>query len=135
MPLSDYIDEQLLARLFTGQASFPLPDSLYVALFTVSPTKAGGGTEVAGFGYARVEVPATIAFWNVSGPTYFAQNVQLIDFGQASGGAWGTIVAGGLFDAPTGGNLIAFASVIQSKVVADGDPVVINIGALQLSGA
>lgn len=135
MPLSDYVDENLLKRLFQGQGTFPLPATLYVGLFTSAPTKAGGGTEVSGFGYARVAVPATIAYWNVYGPAWTVQNVQLIDFGQATGAGWGTILAAGIFDAASGGNLLYTSTLNQQKTVADGDPVVINIGSIQITGA
>lgn len=135
MPTSDYLDEQILKRLFQGQSTFPLPSTVYVALFTSAPTKAGGGVEVSGFGYGRQGIPATSVYWNVSGPTWLVRNVLVINFGQATGGAWGTITHVGLFDAASGGNLLFLATLTAAKVVADGDPVVFNRDALQISGA
>ena len=32
---------------------FPVPDNIYVALYSGAPTAAGGGTELTGNGYAR----------------------------------------------------------------------------------
>lgn len=134
MPSSDYLDEQILRRLFEGQSSFPLPSTLYVALFTGAPTKAGGGTEVSGFGYIRPAVPATSVYWGVAGPTWIVRNVLLINFGQATGGAWGTITHVALMDAASGGNMLFFGALSTARTVADGDPVVFNRDALQMSG-
>lgn len=133
MPASDYLDQQILETIFEG-AVFPSFTNVYAALFTTTPTKAGGGVEVAGFGYARVQVPSTNVYWNVTGPTYQSANVLVIDFGLASGGAWGTIVGFGIFDALAGGNLLFFDPLTVSQIVADGDPVVFNIGDLEIAG-
>lgn len=132
MPASDYLDQKILESIFEGSV-FPTFTNVYVALFTTVPAKAGGGVEVAGFGYARVQVPSTSIYWNVAGPTYEAQNVLLIDFGSATGGAWGTIVAYGLFDA-LAGNLLFFDNLTASKAIVDGDPVVFNVGDLAIAG-
>ncbi len=133
MPASDYLDQKILETIFEGSA-FPSFTNVWIALFTTAPTKAGGGVEVAGFGYARVQVPSTNIYWNVAGPTYEVQNVLVIDYGAASGGAWGTIVAFGVFDALGAGNLLFSDNLTVSKAVVDGDPVVFNIGDLAIAG-
>lgn len=133
MPASDYLDQKILESIFEGSV-FPVFTNVYAALFTTIPTKAGGGVEVSGFGYARETVPSTNIYWNVTGPTYQAQNVLVIDFGLAVGGAWGTVVAYALFDAAVAGNLLFFDNLTVSKAVADGDPVVFNIGDLAIVG-
>lgn len=75
----------------------------FVALYTVKPTNenGGGGTEVSGNGYARVE--ALSVNWGVPSNGNSGYTADL-DFGTASGGNWGTIVAIGFYDALTGGN-------------------------------
>lgn len=135
MPLSDYLDEQILRRIFEGQSSFPLPDPIHVALFTSGPTKAGGGVEVSGFGYSRQALPATSVYWGVSGPPWQVRNVLVINFGQATGGAWGTITHAALMDAGSGGNQLFSGALVTPRAVADGDPVVFNRNALQMQGA
>jgi hypothetical protein len=47
-------------------------------------------------------------------------NSNAITFPQASG-TWGTVVALGIFDASTSGNLLAWADLTTSKLVGNGD--------------
>ena len=58
--MSDYLENKLIDQLFRGQSAPPTA-SLYVGLLTAAPSDAGGGTEVAGNGYARVSVGASLA--------------------------------------------------------------------------
>lgn len=61
--LSDYAEQKVLAQT-VGKAAWAKPD-LYCALYTVSPTETGGGTEVvteassALTGYQRVKISAS----------------------------------------------------------------------------
>ena len=130
MPATDYLDEQLLKWAFSSQA-FPASPTIYVALFTAAPTKAGGGTEVTGGGYARVQTADSD--WNVTGPLWTSQNVFVIDFGIATA-SWGTVVAFALMDALVGGNMLWFDAVTTSQTVDSGEPAVFNISALQVAG-
>jgi len=134
MPQSHYLDEMALKALFNGDP-FPAPSPLYVALFTTAPSKAGGGVEVSGSGYARLAVPATGANWSVTGPTWFSRNLLKLSFGTATGGAWGLVAAIGIFDAVTGGNLLYYGTVSSAKQVDDGDPVVILPDNLAVGGS
>lgn len=131
MPASDYLDELVLEWAF---ADTDLPSALanvYVALFTALPSKAGGGTEVAGgVGYSRLATDS--GDWNVFGSPKQVANVNVLDFGVATG-SWGTVLGFGLYDAPTSGNLLWFASTNQVAPVS-GDPVVFNVGQLIVIG-
>ena len=52
--MSDYLEVELRKHIFrTG--SFTKPTVLAVGLFTVTPSDSGGGTEVSGGSYARVQ--------------------------------------------------------------------------------
>lgn len=95
----------------------------YAALIKVSVTDAGGGTEVTigSFGYNRVAVTANTTNFPAASSTATAATGALIDWGNASGGNWGTIVAIAFYDAPTGGNLGVWGPLSASKVVNDGD--------------
>ena len=116
---SDYLENKLLDYVFSATAYTP-PATLYVALFTVTPTDAGGGTEVSGGSYARVAV------------TNNATNFPAASAGSKSNGTqitfptptanWGTIVAFGVFDAVTAGNLLYWGAISPSKTVNNGDP-------------
>ena len=64
--------------------------SLYLALFSSSPTDSAVGTEMSYSNYARVSVPRTGSFWAVSGID--VTNRERIIF-PACGGASGIAVA------------------------------------------
>lgn len=119
--MSDYLEVELRKHIFrTG--SFTKPTRLDVALFTVSPSDAGGGTEVTGGSYARVNVPPLDANWSApDGTGGLTDNVADITFPTPSAN-WGTIVAFGIFDAASSGNLLVWGALTTSKTVNNGDP-------------
>ena len=124
---SDYLEDKVLDHVFGGTA-YTAPTTLYVALYTVAPTDTGGGTEVSGGAYAR----QTAAF-TVSGtsPTT-ASNSAAIEYPTATAN-YGTVVAVGIFDALSGGNLLAYANLDTSKVVSTGDVFRFNTGDLDIT--
>lgn len=118
--LSDYAEGKVIDHLFRT-ASFTKPSGLYIAAFTVAPTDAGGGTEVAGGSYARVSVPPLDANWAApSAGNGVTSNLVAITFPTPTAD-WGTIVALGVFDASPGGNLIVWGPLTASKTVHNGD--------------
>jgi hypothetical protein len=135
---SNYIENALIDWLLRGQ-SFSPPATLYVALFTATPSDTGGGTEVVtvNTSYARVAIVASLANWAgtqaagstaaSSGTGGTTSNNVILTFPTpmtvgAGGVNWGTIVAVGLFDASTAGNLIIWGPLSVSKAVNAGDP-------------
>jgi hypothetical protein len=118
--MSDYLEVELRKHLFrTG--SFTKPTVLAVALFTAAPSDSGGGTEVSGGSYARVDRPPLDANWTAPDATGGATaNAAVITFPTASAN-WGTITHMGIFDATTGGNLLFHGALTASKVVNSGD--------------
>jgi len=123
--ISDYYENKIIDHMLRGQAFTP-PSTIYLALYTVAPTDAGGGTEVSGGGYARQSFTLTAASGGAS------SNSADIIFPQATAD-WGTIVAVGIFDASTGGNLLMWAYLTQSKTVNSRDTFKINAGDLDIS--
>ena len=124
---SDYLEDKVLEHVFGGNA-YSAPSTLYVALYTVAPTDTGGGTEVSGGSYAR----QTGAF-SVSGtnPTT-ASNTAAIEYPTATAD-YGTVVAVGILDASSSGNLLAYANLTTSKVVSSGDVFRFNTGDLDIT--
>jgi hypothetical protein len=124
---SDYLEDKVLDHVFGGSA-YTAPSTLYVALYTVAPSDTGGGTEVSGGAYAR----QTAAF-SVSGtnPTT-ASNTAAIEYPTATAD-YGTVVAVGVFDASSSGNLLAYANLSTSKVVSSGDIFRFNTGDLDIT--
>ena len=88
----------------TGRTAIGSAPATYVGLFTAAPTDAGGGTEVSGGSYARV---ATAGLWNAAAGSAPAttSNSGAIQFPVATA-SWGTVIAIGVFDAATAGNLL-----------------------------
>lgn len=118
--LSNYLKNQLRTHVFrTG--SFAKPATLYVALFTVAPTDAGGGTEVAGGAYARVQVGPADASWSAHATDGRTQNVAVVTFPVPSAN-WGTVTHMAIFDALAAGNMLAWQQLVTARVVNNGDP-------------
>lgn len=132
---SDYTENNLLAFVFRGTA-FPAPAGLYIALFTVIPSAdAGtGGTEVSGGSYARQSVARNTTEWKdpSTATQGMTENVNAITFPTASAG-WGTVVAVGLYDAVSAGNLLYFGALTANKTVNTGDVFKFNAGDLEFS--
>jgi hypothetical protein len=119
--MSDYLEAQIGNLLFRTQVAWK-PSAIYIALFTVAPTDAGGGTEVSGGSYARVQVTQADANWNApSGGNGLFSNVNDITFPTPTAD-WGTIVAVGIFDAASAGNLLIWGNLTANKTVNNGDP-------------
>lgn len=116
MPKTYYADNTTL-NLFLRNTPFPPPILTYLALFTASPTPAGGGTEVAGNGYAR----QVITFGPPNNGS--CSNVADVIFPVDVIADWTTIVAFGVFDGITGGNLLYFGSLSSSRYVAVNDQI------------
>ena len=122
--MSDFLENKILDHVLV--ASYTPPATIYVALFTVVPTDAGGGTEVSAGGYARQTSTFDAA---AAGAT---ANAGVVTW-TASGAAFGTVVAFGLFDALTVGNLLFWATLTTDRVVNDGDTAEFAIGDLDLT--
>ena len=121
---SDYLEDAVLDHVFRNTA-LTSPTTVYLALYTVAPTDAGGGTEVTGGGYAR----QAITFGAASGG--LMSNTVAVSF-TASGANFGDVVAVGIFDALTVGNLLAWDG-ITSATVNDGDTINFPIGDIDLT--
>jgi len=127
--LSDYAEKLILDYLMTT-GSATRPTAWYVALYTAAPSDSGGGTEVAGNGYAR----EAVTFEAAATPGGTTSNTGVVSF-TASGGSWGTVTHIGIFDAVTGGNLLWHGGLTASKAVGDGDTIEFAIGNIDLTVA
>jgi hypothetical protein len=132
--MSDYLEVEVRKHIFrTG--SFTKPTVLAVALFTAAPSDSGGGTEVSGGSYARVDVPPLDANWSgASSTSGLTDNVSAITFPTATAD-WGTITHVGIFDATSGGNLLFHGALTASKTVTNGDTFSFAAGALDITFA
>jgi hypothetical protein len=124
--LSTYLANAHLAWL-KGDDMPAAPTTVYVAIFNGDPTAAGtGGTEVSG---TISDGRKAVSFGTVTARA--VANDANIDFGAAA--ASGTITHGALFDAATGGNMLYFTPLTNTRTIALGDPVVIPAGDLNVN--
>jgi hypothetical protein len=118
MPKSDYLKNAVLDHVLSATA-YAAPATLYLALFTVAPTDAGGGTEVAGGAYARVAVTNNaVNFPAAAAGIKYLGTQQSFPTATAD---WGTIVAMAIFDAAAAGNMLYWANLTASRTVTLGD--------------
>jgi hypothetical protein len=124
MSFTNFLETEVLDHVFGGNA-YTAPGTLYTGLYTASPSDTGGGTELSGNGYARQATAFT-----VTGNT--ASNTDAEEWATATG-SWGTITHVGVFDASTGGNLMAYGTLTASKTIATGDVFRIPAGDLDIT--
>jgi hypothetical protein len=136
---SDTAENKLIDWFFRGQAiglngataaAGTGPATLYVALLTAAPSDAGGGTEVSGGSYARVAVTSSLTNWAgtqgagtttaSSGTSGTTSNNNAITF-PAPTANWGVVTHAAIYDASSGGNLVAWSALSASKTVNNGD--------------
>jgi len=111
--LSTYLANELLDHVFN--AAYIPAATIYLGLSTANPGDAGATlAEPSGNGYAR----QSITF----GAAVNRQVVQTasIAFPQATG-AWGTITHWAVFDAASGGNMLAYGELAIGKVIVSGN--------------
>jgi len=138
---SDFLENMIIDWLFRTRTPAK-PTALYVALFTAAPSDAGGGTEVTGGSYARVNLAPLDTNWNAtqggttgnsSGTGGATANAVAITY-PAPTANWGTITHYGIFDALTGGNLLVWDALTAARAVLSGDPApAFAIGQLQIA--
>jgi hypothetical protein len=119
--LSDFLENKVLDQLF-GATAYTAPSTLYFALFTSAPTDvAGSGLEVpAAHGYTRAAVTNNSSNWSAAASGSKTNSAQITFSPGATTGGWGNVVAVGIFDAQTSGNLL-FWTTIPSRAVVAGD--------------
>ena len=138
--MSDFLENKLIDFLFRGQAlgitsataaAGTGPTNLYFALLTAAPSDTGGGTEVTGGSYARVNVATTTTnFDNTqqanttavsSGTTGTTRNSIAVTF-LAPTASWGTATHIGVYDATSAGNLLLWSPLTAPQTINSGGP-------------
>ena len=111
-----------LINLVLRGVPFAPPAHLFLALFTSSG-------EVVGGNYSRVEVTGKWAPPDANDMTF---NTELLSFPNPTT-PWGTLTGGGLYDEPTGGNLLVGGPVATPVNVPANTPVYFNPQTLRFS--
>ena len=119
MPASDYMELQVLGHLF-GETTWTKPTALYVAALTATPEDTGGMVEVSAAEYARLQYDPSDSNW-LSQTDGSRINAAALSFAEPTTD-WGTVTAVALFDAETGGNLMAYQLLDSAKTLTAGGP-------------
>lgn len=133
---SDYI-EAAIANVLRGTTFPAVPASFYLALYTVAPTDAGGGTEVAGGSYVRIALPPVVGQWSApaAGTPTTSNTPQIVSVTATAD--WGTvavpIVAIGIWDDVAAGNLWLHGVLTASRVVLNGQRFVMDPGEFDIT--
>lgn len=122
MAKSDFLKTNVLNHVLRG-VSYSSPATVYLALFTVAPTDAGGGTEVTGGSYSR-----QTAEFDAPDDDQVVNSDDIL-FSVASAD-WGTIVHFALFDASSSGNMLYHAALTASRTILSGDQLRVPAGQL-----
>ncbi|MBN2012844.1 hypothetical protein JW960_26175 [candidate division KSB1 bacterium] len=91
--------------------------SLYVALYTVAPSDAGGGTECTYTGYGRVAVARSGAGWTVASGV--AENAAAVTFGACTAGSE-TAVAFSIMTAASSGDMLFWGDLTANLNISAG---------------
>jgi hypothetical protein len=122
---TNYLEDKLLDHVLNN-TSFTSPTTVYVGLFTTAPTDSTAGTEVSGGSYARQVLSVSTASAGV------VTSDADVTFPQATA-SWGTIVALGVHDALSSGNLLMYTDLTTSKTIDEGDILKVSSGSLTVT--
>jgi len=132
---SDYLEQKLLDHTL-GNTPFSAPANVFMALFSVTPGDAVGGTEATGSGYARLSITNNTTNWpNATGTSPTTKNNGVV-FTMEATGDWSSgvnQVAWGIFDASSGGNLLYWGALGQPKPVLNTDTVSFAVNAVVIT--
>ncbi|MEZ0252618.1 MAG: hypothetical protein ACAH20_16925 [Methylobacteriaceae bacterium] len=127
--MSDFSDyfENAVANVFRG-TTLTAPAAVYLALFSTMPSEAGtGGTEVT----TTIRTAGRVAIPFGAPSNGVIANTADVDFGTAQGAA--SVAGVGIYDAATGGNLLALKASGSTQAVSQGANVKFATGAITLA--
>ena len=119
MPFTHFLANELIDYIRSNYTS------VWIGLFTANPNKNGGGTEVAGGSYARVEMDTDDVFPAAANSE--TENDSVVSFPTATA-SWGAVTSIGLWDASSAGNLLAWYELPTPRTVGNGDNVAFPVG-------
>jgi hypothetical protein len=114
---TNYMENKILDHLFGGETS-PYQAAYWLGLSTSAPAEDGTNFSEpsVAFGYGRAQIDAN----NTVFPAAVAGSIKnggvAVSFSKATT-PWGTITHFGIFDASSGGNLLAYAALTTPHVV------------------
>jgi len=131
--LTNYLEDKIVNHVF-GSTTYTKPTNWYVGLLTATPSDSAAGTEVTGGSYARQVCAFTITGSGIAQ----AVNTSAITFPTATAD-WGIVGWVGIYDALSGGNLVAYQNLQKSdfsttttKTINDGDIFKFNASTIKI---
>lgn len=118
MGFTNFLRDILLDEVWGGTDYTP-PTDLYIGLSTTTPNDDGSNVTEPADNYARVTVANNTTQWPAA-TTGTKSNGETITFNEATG-SWGTVTDVLIYDAATGGNLLAYGALTTSKTIESGD--------------
>ena len=133
---ANYLEDKVLDHVFGG-GDYTRPATVYIALFTARGTDAQSDagtnfTEVptgTWSNYARKSVTNNSTNFPASSGGAKSNGID-ITFPAATTSADVTVIAAGIYDASTGGNLLGWATLAANKTVQNGDVFSVPTGSL-----
>ena len=117
MPALSLYAENAVVNALLRNTPITWPTSWYLALYTTNPTYLDTGTEISfsgGTNYARQPIlfgaPTAGAVSNTTDLTF-----------PLAGITWGNITYAAVRDAPTGGHLLFYGSMVTPRYISSGD--------------
>lgn len=132
--LGNSYELKALDAVFGDGRATGMPATVYLALFTATPSGAGGGTEVATGAYARPPVANNSTnFPNATSVSGIGtkKNGTQITFPQATA-SWGTPGFWAFFDALTAGSIVAWGIFTAPVAIASGETPIVLVGLLEI---
>jgi hypothetical protein len=127
---SNYLENIMLDGVLGGP-DYTRPATVYIALYTATPSDTGGGTECTGGSYARASVTNNATNWPAAASGAKANGTEII-FTTATGN-WGTVVAFSIMDDPTAGNFLYWGDVTPNKAINTGDTAKFAVGDIDIT--
>lgn len=119
--LTNYSRNKLIDHLL-GTTTYTSPSNVYLGIFSVSPSNNSSGTEVVG--YTR---PVATFSASATGATSNDTDLTIANMPTC------TVVAVGIFDAQTSGNLLAWTTLSSTQSFNATDSLYIPIGDLDFT--
>jgi hypothetical protein len=130
---SDYLEEAFLNWFFRDVAYTP-PSTFYVSLHSAAPADTGDN-EFSGSGYARASIPRDGVSWldaTDADNVFQVTNAVAVLFAEITAGL-GDATHFGVWDAPSGGNLLYNGELGEAKSLIAGRSPVFHIGSLSVT--
>jgi hypothetical protein len=130
---SDYLENAIINSVLRG-ATFPTPSNVFLSLHTADPTDANDdSTEVLADWYVRQDTSKDgelSAAWTAPA-NGVSRNALSIQFPPVTG-ATVTVTHVGLYDAPTGGNLLYHSALAPAKTLEADDVLTVATNAFTI---